>query len=68
MIGKLHLRTAVHPSSPLATALDIRHYTMSLVLPSDIIALIINIVGENKDTNLLKELALPVVSFLPPDL
>ena len=35
---------------------------MSLVLPSDIIALIINIVGENKDTNLLKELALPVVS------
>ena len=41
---------------------------MSLVLPSDIIALIINIVGENKDTNLLKELALPVVSFLPPDL
>ena len=38
---------------------------MSLVLPSDIIALvIINIVGENKDTNLLKELALVSHSFL----
>ena len=31
---------------------------MSPVLPFDIIALIIDIVGENEDTNLLKELAL----------
>ena len=37
---------------------------MSLVLPFDIIALIIDIVGENKDTNLLKELALVSHSFL----
>ena len=37
---------------------------MSLVLPFDIIALIIDIVGENKDTNLLKELALVSHYFL----
>ena len=34
------------------------------VLPFDIIALIIDIVGENNDTNLLKELALVSHSFL----
>ena len=37
---------------------------MSPVLPFDIIALIIDIVGENNDTNLLKELALVSHSFL----
>ena len=37
---------------------------MSSVLPFDIIALIIDIVGENQDTNLLKELALVSHSFL----
>ena len=37
---------------------------MSPVLPFDIIGLIINIVGENNDTNLLKELALVSHSFL----
>ena len=37
---------------------------MSSVLPFDIIALIIDIVGENKDTKLLKELALVSYSFL----
>jgi hypothetical protein len=37
---------------------------MSSVLPFDIIAIIIDIVGENKDTNLLKELALVSHSFL----
>jgi hypothetical protein len=36
---------------------------MSPVLPFDIIALIIDIVGENKDTDLLKELALVSHSF-----
>ena len=36
---------------------------MSPVLPFDIIALIIDIVGENEDTNLLKELALVSQSF-----
>jgi hypothetical protein len=36
---------------------------MSPVLPFDIIALIIDIVGENEDTNLLKELALVSHSF-----
>ena len=34
------------------------HSTMSPVLPFDVIALIIDIVGENKDIDLLKELAL----------
>ena len=37
---------------------------MSSVLPFDIIALIIDIVGEDKDTNLLKQLALVSHSFL----
>ena len=37
---------------------------MSPVLPFDIIALIIDIVAENEDTNLLKELALVSHSFL----
>ena len=37
---------------------------MSPVLPLDIIALVIDIVGENKDTNLLKELALVSHSVL----
>jgi hypothetical protein len=37
---------------------------MSPVLPFDIIALIIDIVGENKDTDLLKKLALVSHSFL----
>jgi hypothetical protein len=38
--------------------------TMSSIFPFDIIALIIDNVGENKDTNLLKELALVSHSFL----
>jgi hypothetical protein len=42
----------------------VQHSTMSTVLNFDIIALIIDIVGENKDTNLLKELALVSHSFL----
>ena len=37
---------------------------MSSVLPFDIIALIIDIVGENKDIDLLKELALVSHFFL----
>ena len=37
---------------------------MSLVLPFDILTVIIDIVGENKDTDLLKELALVSHSFL----
>jgi hypothetical protein len=37
---------------------------MSPVFPFDIIALIVDIIGENKDTNLLKELALVSHSFL----
>ena len=37
---------------------------MSPYLPFDIIALVIDIVGENKDTDLLKELALVSHSFL----
>jgi hypothetical protein len=37
---------------------------MSPILPFEIIALIIDIVGENEDTNLLKELSLVSHSFL----
>jgi hypothetical protein len=37
---------------------NVQHPTMSPVLPFDIIALIVDIAGENNDTNLLKELAL----------
>ena len=43
---------------------NVQHSTLSPVLPFDIIALIIDIVGENKDINLLKELALVSHSFL----
>ena len=44
---------------------DVQHSTimMSPVLPFDIISLIIDIVGENRDTNLLKELTLVSHSF-----
>ena len=43
--------------------LNAQYATMSPVLPFDITALIIDIVGENNDTNLLKELALISHSF-----
>ena len=43
---------------------DFQNSTMSPVLPFDIIALIIDIVGEKEDTDLLKELALVSHSFL----
>ena len=42
---------------------NIQHFTMPFVLPFDVIALIIDIVGENKDTNLLKDLSLVSHSF-----
>jgi hypothetical protein len=42
---------------------NVQYSTMSPVLPFDIIVLIIDNVGENKDTNLLKELALVSHSF-----
>ena len=42
---------------------------MAPILPFEIIILIIDIVKENEDTDLLKELALVTgLSFLPPDL
>ena len=43
---------------------DVQYSTMSPVLPFDILDLIIDIVGENKDINLLRELALVCHSFL----
>ena len=52
------------PFTDEAMKFDVQHSTMSPILPFDIIALIIDIVGENKDTNLLKELALVSHSFL----
>ena len=42
---------------------NIQHYSISPVLPFDVTTLIIDIVGENKDTDLLKELALVSHSF-----
>ena len=42
---------------------NVQRSTMSSALPFDIIALIIDTVGENNDTNLLKELALVSHSF-----
>ena len=48
----------------LRNQFNIQHSTMSSVLPSDIIAEIIDIIEENEDTNLLKELALVSHSFL----
>ena len=47
----------------LPTKFDFQYSTMSLVLPFDIITLIIDIVGENEDTDLLKELSLVSHSF-----
>ena len=47
----------------LLTKFNVQHSTMSPVLPFDIIALIIDNVGED-DTNILKELALVSHSFL----
>ena len=43
---------------------NVRHSTTSPILPFDIITLIIDIVGENQDKNLLKELALVSHYFL----
>ena len=43
---------------------DVQHSAMSSALPFDIIALVIDIVGENNDANFLKELALVSHSFL----
>ena len=48
----------------LSAKFNIQNSTMSPVLPFDIISLIIDNVGENNDTNLLKELALVSHSFL----
>ena len=43
---------------------NVQHSTMSPVLPSDIIIQIIDLLGENKETAILKELALVSHSFL----
>ena len=50
-------------SVPSRLLLKSEYSTMSPVLPFDVIAVIIDIVGENKDTDLLKELALVSHSF-----
>ena len=68
VVGLAHRTTAVHwlraqsPSHFLMKS-DIQYSTMSPVLPFDVIALIIDIVGENNDTDILKELALVAHSF-----
>ena len=51
---------------PLRAERRERDSTMSPVLPFDIITLIIDIVAENEDTDLLKELALVSRAFLQP--
>ena len=58
--------TVVHRrlSYDLSIKVDLQHSTMTPVLPFDIFTLIIDIVGENKDTDLLKELSLVSYSFL----
>jgi hypothetical protein len=48
----------------VTTSFNVQHSTMSPVLPFDIIALIIDIVAENKDKKFLNELALVSNSFL----
>ena len=48
----------------LPTKFDSQYFTMSPVLPFEIIILIIDVVGEKKDTDLLKELSLVSHSFL----
>ena len=45
--------TQLPTAGPFSMKFNIQHFTMPFVLPFDIIALIIDIVGENKDTNLL---------------
>ena len=52
------------PRRLLPMKFDFQHSTMTPVLPLEIIGLIIDIVGENEDTNLLKELALVSHYFL----
>ena len=47
----------------MSSNVQLEHFTMSPVFPFDIIAEIIDIVGDDKDTNLLKELALVSHSF-----
>ena len=49
--------------SRLLSMSNIQYSTISPVLPYDVIVLIIDIVGENKDTKLLRELALVSHSF-----
>ena len=43
----------------LPTTFNVQHHSMSQILPFDIIALIIDIAGENKDPNLFKLLNRP---------
>jgi hypothetical protein len=54
----------LQPRFILSYQFNVQHSTISSALPFDVVALIIDIVGENKDTNLLKELALVSHSFL----
>ena len=55
--------SVIRSSFPRRSTFNRVHSTMPTELPFDIIALIIDIVGESKDTDLLKELALVSHSF-----
>ena len=49
-----HRQSAQLPVRRLPTTFNVQQYSMSQVLPFDIIALIIDIGGESKDSNLFK--------------
>ena len=60
---KLSLHEPLASVLQLYSFINVQRSTMSPVLPFDITAIIIDIVGENNDTDLLKELALVSHSF-----
>ena len=61
---QVHRRSSTVAYNSDTTSLNVQHSTMSPVLPFDIITVIIDIIGEGKDIDLLKELALVSHSFL----
>ena len=61
---QVHRRSSTVAYNSDTASLNVQHSTMSPVLPFDIITVIIDIIGEGKDIDLLKELALVSHSFL----
>ena len=63
LVGHLCFGIFQHPLANLTMSFKVQYSTMSPTRPFDIIALIIDIVGANNDTDLLKEFALVSYSF-----